>query len=167
MKECRLCVEFRIARKIKHNEETSKTKYEALKEFGKNRPSKEVAIQFNVPGSTFATLRKNKEKIYQVFQNLSLQRQRVKVGTYEKIIWWLSEVVYINACQKHTYQYLVMMLNNLYGTWTIPIWNKLRISPLSLLFFLNCTIIAKDPIIQKINKFPNNPRIQITWVQLY
>ena len=86
MKECRLCVEFRIARKIRHNEETSKTKYEALKEFDKNRPSKEIAIQFNVPGSTFATLRKNKEKIYQGFQNLSLQRQRVKVGTYEMII---------------------------------------------------------------------------------
>ena len=29
--------------------------------------------------------KKNKEKIYQAFQNSLLKRQRVKVGTYEKI----------------------------------------------------------------------------------
>ena len=41
--------------KRKHNEVTLNTKYETMKEFDKNRPSKEVAIQFNVPGSTLAT----------------------------------------------------------------------------------------------------------------
>ena len=34
---------------------TLKTKYEALKEFDKNRPNKEVAIQFNVPRSALST----------------------------------------------------------------------------------------------------------------
>ena len=41
--------------KRKHNEVTSKTKYEALKVFDKNRPNKEVAIQFNVPKKTLFT----------------------------------------------------------------------------------------------------------------
>ena len=49
--------------KRKHNEVTLKTKYEALKQLNKNRPEKEVATQFNVPGGTLATWRKNKEKI--------------------------------------------------------------------------------------------------------
>ena len=94
MKESRLCTVFRIATKRKHNEVTLTTKYEALKEFEKNRPNKEVAIQFNVPGSTLATWKKNKEKIYQAFQNSLLKRQRVKIGTYEKIndalLEWLT-----------------------------------------------------------------------------
>ena len=49
MKESRLRITFRMATKRKHNEVTSKTKYEALKELDNNRPNKEVAIQFNVP----------------------------------------------------------------------------------------------------------------------
>ena len=48
--------------KRKHKEVTLKTKYKALKELNKNRPNKENAIQFNVPGSTLATWKKNKEK---------------------------------------------------------------------------------------------------------
>ena len=43
--------------KRKHNKVTlKKKKYEALKEFDKDRPNKEVAIQFNVPRSTLSTL---------------------------------------------------------------------------------------------------------------
>ena len=41
--------------KRKHDEVTLKTRYEALKEFDKNRPNKEAAIQFNVPRSTLST----------------------------------------------------------------------------------------------------------------
>ena len=41
--------------KRKHNEVTLKTKYEALKEFDKDRPNKEVANQFNAPRSTLST----------------------------------------------------------------------------------------------------------------
>ena len=74
-----------MATKINHNEVTLKTKYETLKEFDKNRPNKEVAIQFNVPESTLINWKKNKEKIYQAFQNSSLKRQRVKVGIYETV----------------------------------------------------------------------------------
>ena len=45
-----------MATKRKNNEVTLKTiKDETLKELDKNRPNKEVAIQFNVPGSTVAT----------------------------------------------------------------------------------------------------------------
>ena len=71
--------------KGKHNKVTLKTKYEALKELDKNRPNKKVVIQFNVPGSTRATWKKCKEKTYQAFQNSSLKRQSVKVGTYETV----------------------------------------------------------------------------------
>ena len=55
MNESCLCVLFRIATKRKHNEGTLKTKYEELKELDKNRPNKEVAIQFNVSRSTLST----------------------------------------------------------------------------------------------------------------
>ena len=72
--------------KGKHNEVTLKTKYKALKELDKNRPNKEVAIQFNVHGNTLVTSwKKNKEKIYQAFQNSSLKRHRVNLGTYETV----------------------------------------------------------------------------------
>ena len=64
---------------------TLKVKYEALKELEKGRPNKGVANQFSIPGSTLATWKKNQEKIFEAFQNLSLKRQRVKTGTYEKL----------------------------------------------------------------------------------
>ena len=85
MKESRLCIIFRMAKKRKHNEVTLKAKYEPLKNLDKNRPNKQVAIQFNASASTLATWKKNKEKIYQAFQNSSLKRQRVKVGTFETV----------------------------------------------------------------------------------
>ena len=55
MKENCMCFLFRMTTKRKHNEVTLKTRYEALKEFDKNRPNKEAAIQFNVPKSTLST----------------------------------------------------------------------------------------------------------------
>ena len=48
------CV-FIMTTKRKHNKVTLKTKYEALREFDKNRPNKELAIQFNVSRSTLST----------------------------------------------------------------------------------------------------------------
>ena len=60
-------------------------KHEALKELEKGKPNKDVVNQFSIPGSTFATWKKNKEKIFEAFQNSSLKRQRVKTGTYEKL----------------------------------------------------------------------------------
>ena len=77
---------IKIATKRKHHEVTLKVKYEALKELEKGRPNKDVANQFSIPGSTLATWKKNKEKIFEAFQNSSLKRQRVvKTGTYEKL----------------------------------------------------------------------------------
>ena len=74
-----------MATKRKHHEATLKVKYEALKELEKGRPNKDVANQFSIPGSTLATWKKNKEKFFEAFQNLSLKRHRVKTGTYEKL----------------------------------------------------------------------------------
>ena len=74
-----------MATKRKHNEVTLKVKYETLKELEKGRPNKDVANQFGIPGSTLATWKKNKEKIFDAFENSSLKRQRVKTGTYEKL----------------------------------------------------------------------------------
>ena len=51
-----------MAKKRKHKEVTLKIKYEAIKELDKNRPNKGVANQFNLPESTLATWKKNKEK---------------------------------------------------------------------------------------------------------
>ena len=55
MKESCWCVLLRIATKRKHNEVPLKTKYKELKELDKNRPNKEVAVQFKVPRSTLST----------------------------------------------------------------------------------------------------------------
>ena len=64
---------------------TLKVKYEALKELEKGRPDKDVENQFSIPGSTLATWKKNKEKIFEAFQNSSLKRQRVKAWIYKKL----------------------------------------------------------------------------------
>ena len=73
-----------MATKRKYHEVALKVKYEAFKEVEKGRSNKGVANQFSIPGSTFATWKKSKEKIFEDFQNSSLTRQRVKSGTYEK-----------------------------------------------------------------------------------
>ena len=77
----------KIATKRKHQEVTStlKVKYETLKELEKGKPNKDVANQFSIPGSTLTTLKKNKEKIFEAFQNSSLKHKRVKTGTYKKL----------------------------------------------------------------------------------
>ena len=72
-----------MATKRKYHEVALKVKYEAFKEVEKGRSNKGVANQFSIPGSTFATWKKNKE-IFEAFQNSSLKRQRLKSGTYEK-----------------------------------------------------------------------------------
>ena len=64
-----------MATKRKHHEVTLKVKYEALKEREKDRPNKGVANQFSIPGSTLATWKKNREKIFEAFQNSSLKQQ--------------------------------------------------------------------------------------------
>ena len=76
-----------MATKRKHHEvtSTSKVKYKALQEIEKGRPSKDVANQFSIPGSTLTTWKKNKEKIFEAFQSLSLKRQRVTTGAYGKL----------------------------------------------------------------------------------
>ena len=71
---------FRITTKRKHNKVTLKTKYEALKELDKNRPNKEVAIQFNVPESTLLTgimkmEMKNPTNKSHILQEMKLTRQ--------------------------------------------------------------------------------------------
>ena len=59
-------------------------------------PNKDVANQFSIPGSTLATWKKNKEKIFEAFQNSVLKRQRVKTGTCEKLnealLKWFTSV---------------------------------------------------------------------------
>ena len=75
-----------MATKRKHHEVTLKVKYEALKGLKKGRPDKDAANQFSFPGSTLVTWKKQKEKIFEGFQNSSLNRQSVKTGTYKKLI---------------------------------------------------------------------------------
>ena len=74
-----------MATKRKHHEVTLKVKCETLKELEKGRSNKNFANQFSISGSTLATWKINKEKIFEAFQNSSLKRQRVKTGTYKKL----------------------------------------------------------------------------------
>ena len=55
---------IKIATERKHHKVTLKVKHETLKEFEKGRPNKDVANQFSIPGSTRATWKKHKEKIF-------------------------------------------------------------------------------------------------------
>ena len=61
-----------MATKKKHHEVTLKVKYEELKKLEKGRSNKDVANQFSIPSSTLDTWKKNKEKIFEAFQNASL-----------------------------------------------------------------------------------------------
>ena len=74
-----------MATKRKHHEVTLKVNYEALKKLEKGRLNKNVVNPFSIPGSTLATWKKSKEKIFEAFQNSSLKREREKTGTYEKL----------------------------------------------------------------------------------
>ena len=74
-----LCVVFRMATKRKHKA-TLKTKYEALKELDKNRPNKEVALQFNVPGSTLLLLGKKKQKNLPSFSKFITEMTKSQSG---------------------------------------------------------------------------------------
>ena len=74
-----------MATKRKHHEMTLKVKHKALKELEKGRLNKDVANQFSIPGSSLATWKKNKEIIFEAFQNSSLKRKKVKTGTYKQL----------------------------------------------------------------------------------
>ena len=63
----------KMATKRKHHEVTLKVKYETLEELEKGRSNKGVVNQFSIPGSTFATSKKNKENIFEAFLNSSLK----------------------------------------------------------------------------------------------
>ena len=73
-----------MAIKRKHQEVTLKVKY-ALEELEKGRQNKDVANHYATPGSTLATWKKNKEKIFDAFENSLLKGQRLKTGIYEKL----------------------------------------------------------------------------------
>ena len=76
---------IKMATKRKHHEVTLKVQCETLKELEKGRSNKNFAKQFSISGSTLATWKINKEKIFEAFQNSSLKRQRVKTRTYKKL----------------------------------------------------------------------------------
>ena len=69
-----------MATKRKHHEVILKVKYEALKELEKSRPNEDVANQFSIPGSTIATWKNNKEKIFEAFQNSCV------VATFQSVV---------------------------------------------------------------------------------
>ena len=58
MRESHWFILFKKATKRKHKEVTLKIKYKVLKELDQNKPSREVTIQFNAPGSTLASWKK-------------------------------------------------------------------------------------------------------------
>ena len=58
-----------MATKRKHHEVTLKVKYETLKELEKGRPNQSVENQFSISGSTLASWKKKREKVFEAFQN--------------------------------------------------------------------------------------------------
>ena len=74
-----------MASNRKNQEVTLKEKYEALKDLEKGRQNKDLHKECGIPGSTLATWKKNKENMFDAFENSSLKRQRVKTGIHEKL----------------------------------------------------------------------------------
>ena len=63
-----------------HKKEASWSDFESKvqsikKKLEKGRPNKGIANQFTIPGSTFATWKKSRAKIFEAFQNSSLKQQ--------------------------------------------------------------------------------------------
>ena len=63
-----------------HKEQNLKLKRKALLELEKGKTNKEVAQQFGVPANTLSTWKRNKDKIFQDFQQGSATTKNVKVG---------------------------------------------------------------------------------------
>ena len=95
-----------------HKKEASWNDFESqvrsIKRTWKVRPNKDVANQFSIPGNTLATWKKNKEKIFEPFQNSPLKQQRVKTGTYEKLneAFWVG----LHQCVVTAFQSMVLFL---------------------------------------------------------
>ena len=54
-------------------------------ELEKGKSNKEVAQLFGVPAKTLSTWEKNKDKIFEAFQQGSATTKRVKVDTYDQV----------------------------------------------------------------------------------
>ena len=61
----------------------------SIKITSKGRPNKDAANQFSIPGKTLATWKKNKEKVFEAFQNSSLKRQSEN-WNIRKVKWNLA-----------------------------------------------------------------------------
>ena len=68
-----------------HVEQKLETKYKALLELEKGKSNKEVAEFFSIPPNTLSTWKKNKEKIYQAYENWIAKIKRIKQDTYEPV----------------------------------------------------------------------------------
>ena len=71
-----------------HKKEVSwsvESKVRKITKIWKGRSNKDVSNQFSVPGSTISTCKKNKEKIFEVFQTSSLKLQTQETRTHEKL----------------------------------------------------------------------------------
>ena len=67
-------------------EQNLELRYKALKlELEKCKTNKEVAQLFGVPANKLFTLKKNKEKILQAFQQGNATTKRVKTDTYDQV----------------------------------------------------------------------------------
>ena len=86
-----------------HKEQNLELKYEALLELEKGKTNKEVAQLFGLPANTLSTWKKNKDKIFQAFQQGSATTKRVNVDTYDQVgkvvLKWFkgSENVSVNS----------------------------------------------------------------------
>ena len=68
-----------------HKEQNLELIYKALLELEKGKTNKEVAQLFGVPANTLSTWKKNKDKIFQAFQQGSATMKRVKIDTYDQV----------------------------------------------------------------------------------
>ena len=68
-----------------HKKQNLELKQKTLLELEKDKTNKEVAQLFGVLANTLSTWKKNKDKIFQAFQQGSATTNRVKVDTYDQV----------------------------------------------------------------------------------
>ena len=68
-----------------HKGQNLELKYKAFLELEKGKTNEEVAQLFGVPAHTLSVWKKNKNKIFQAFQQRSATTKRVKVDTYDQV----------------------------------------------------------------------------------
>ena len=68
-----------------HKEQNLEFNYKAVLELERNKTNKEFAQLLGTPANTLSTWKKNKDKLFQAFEEGSATAKKMKVDTYDQV----------------------------------------------------------------------------------